>query len=87
MVGITAHVGESFPLSPAAVIGPGCNLEVNNDVLMILGQATTTGTRTLPLVIPNTPSLAGSHAYFQYGYTFATRSGVTKGLDVNLQTK
>ena len=54
---------------------------------MILGQATTTGTRTLPLVIPNTPSLAGSHAYFQYGYTFATRSGVTKGLDVNLQTK
>ncbi|MHC4898181.1 MAG: PKD domain-containing protein [Planctomycetota bacterium] len=83
LVSLNAASG-GLPLDISPQTLPGCRLEVL-PVVTFFGATTGTGTFSQPLPIPVDPvPLAGFHVYCQFGYLGKIRTGITKGLDINV---
>ncbi|MEE9125887.1 MAG: LamG-like jellyroll fold domain-containing protein, partial [Planctomycetota bacterium] len=73
-----------LPLDINAQTVAGCKLEVL-PMLIIPAITSATGTYFLPLPVPTGPALRGFHVYCQFGYKRGTKTGITNGLDINVQ--
>ncbi len=84
LVSFWASAGLPIDVSKQAGV-TGCMLELL-PALILPTTTTSTGTAFLPLPVPIDPvNLPGFHAYCQFGYKGAAGTGVTKGLDINIQ--
>lgn len=84
LVGFTARAWDSItlPLDLSPVGFQGCLLETAAH--LVFGTSTGSGDITLPLPLPNDPSLAGAHVYAQW-LVFGTPGATSAGFDLNLQ--
>ncbi|MHC4512237.1 MAG: LamG-like jellyroll fold domain-containing protein [Planctomycetota bacterium] len=74
-----------LPLDISAQTVAGCKLEVL-PTLFYAATTSATGTYSLGLPVHIDPvNLPGFHAYCQFGYVGKTKTGITQGLDINVQ--
>ncbi|MBI5850436.1 MAG: PKD domain-containing protein [Planctomycetes bacterium] len=84
LIGFTARTWDSItlPLDLGPIGFAGCSLETAAH--LVFAASTGGGDITLPLALPNDPSLAGAHVYAQW-LVFGTPGATSAGFDLNLQ--